>query len=131
MKTRLKGYVVVALLAAAACGKNSDAGITNVGGTGTAQFQVINASATPINLFVDGQAAIQGIGARSVSSAVTITAGTRAVEFRSAAGATLAQLSVAAQDGKVVTLASMPNANSGISADVVGDTGATVAAGYG
>jgi len=132
MKMLSHRWIVAAALVAAGCGTGADAGITGVGGSGSARFQVINASATPITLVVDGQVVMQGIAARSVSSAVAIDAGNRAVELRSGAGATLAQLNVAALSGKVVTLASTPQASTGgVSASVVTDTGATVAAGFG
>jgi hypothetical protein len=129
MKSLSKPWMIAAVLIAAACSK--DVEITGAGGAGAAQLQVINASATPINLVVDGQIVIQGIAGRSLSSSIGVDAGSRSVEFRSQSGSTLAQLTVAASSGKVVTLASMPSGSNGVSAAVVGDTGATVSAGFG
>ncbi len=132
MKARLQRWLVAAVLVVGACGRNDGtSGITSPGDSITARIQVINASDAPVSLVVDGQIVMQSVSARSLSGSVAVTAGSRSVELRSQAGATLAQLNVTASTGQVITVASMTSANNSFQAEVVSDTGAVVAAGFG
>ncbi len=111
------------LLVLAGCGDDSLAP-----GFGTGSVQVINASPTAVDVRVDGALALSGLAVGALSTPLTVSAGSHAVQLVPAGGSTggTVTLDVAA-NGRRTVAATRVNGNSQAMALV--DTGSVVASG--
>jgi hypothetical protein len=114
---------VIAALAATAC--SSDVAEPVVG---SSEFRVINATQGPVDVLVDGQAAVRGLRAASLSTNLRIGSGSHQVRLTSSTGATTT-LTVDGSPGRALTTVVYPDTALRITAAVLQDTGAVVPAG--
>lgn len=97
-------FALSALVLVAACGDDDDSSIAD---TGEARIRVIHAShdGPAVNVWVDGQQAISGLGFGKSSGFLSVMAGTRAVKVNVAqSGATLIDTKLDLSDGQDYTV---------------------------
>jgi len=124
---RYAALVLLATVAATACGPSmSDAGATNPG-NGSAAIRVINASQGLVDVIVDGQTVLHGLQVATVSDRISVSSGGHQIRLAAPNGSS-AQLQVDAATGATRVAVVTPNA-SNLSASVLADTGAIVPAG--
>ena len=114
---------VLVVLAVPAC--SSDVAEPVVG---SAEFRVVNATQSPVDVLVDGQAAVRGLRAASLSTSLRIGSGSHQVRLTSASGAS-ATLTVDGSPGRTLTTVVYPDTGARLAAAVLQDTGAVVPAG--
>jgi hypothetical protein len=113
-------------LTVAAC---SDGTTPPGGDPADAAVRVINATATPIDVVVDGQTVLRGLGTAAVSDRLPVASGTRRLQLRDATGRSAA-VSVDATPGRAVTaFAAAASPTAALSAAVLADSNATVPTG--
>jgi hypothetical protein len=124
MRYLLKVGVGMMLAAVAGCG-NDVAGVGEV--SEAPALRVINGFTTAVDVLVDGQVAISGLGAGQIGLAAA-AAGAHTVVLRPAGSSASTPRAITTTNASVSTIAAVRAANGGVSSTVLDDTNSVVPA---
>jgi hypothetical protein len=118
----------IALLAVAAVLGSACSDTTTTPAASDSSIRVINASGVPLDVLVDGNVAVSGLGVSNVSEKTGIASGSHVVAMRMANGI-VASITLQAVANQTAMTVVVPSATAGLSVSVLADTGSIVPAG--